>query len=135
MERHETVVLNLDESIVIIDRRAVERVSYHLSPVLPSRVGIMIIVLVLAAKVVGDQWCMVVVNGTTLIFRVDKLHDNVTQPGTVFQIQLSTEHPVTQIVEEIAALLFLLPVLPLTITVVVHKEHCRMIFKETIHIE
>ena len=70
MESHKTVVLHIDATVLVVDRRAIERVSHHLSPVLPSWIYAVVVVIVGTAYMVMDYRRVVVVNRTALVFGI-----------------------------------------------------------------
>ena len=123
MKGHKPIVLHLDITIAIINRREVERIAHHLSPMLPARTEIMVIEIVLSANMVLPSCIVVMVNRTALIFCIKIFEDQSLQPGAVFHVQLGSQHPVFKIVEQVTTLLLHVPFLAFAISVVVELEH------------
>ena len=72
-------------AIGIIERRAVERVAHDLSPVLPPRVEVVVVVDVHACNVVGNLSCTIVIDRTALVLGVDILEGQGVKPAAAFQ--------------------------------------------------
>lgn len=106
MERGEAVVLNGERAVVVVDRRAVERIAHYLSPMLPSGEDIMVIEVVSTADMLGASDGMVVIERSALVFGIEIFHDDVFQPRAVAQVEFSTEHPVLEVVEKVVVAFF-----------------------------
>lgn len=128
----EAVVTHLYGAVVVVYRRAVEWVAYHLSPMLPAGVDAMVVIVVHACDVVADVLRVVVVVRSALILRVYILEDEAAQPCAVLHVELGTEHHVLQIVHEVAALLPCVPLFALAVAVVVEQEHLAVVFEEVV---
>ena len=112
VEGHKAVVAHIYLPVVVIDGRPVERVAYHLPPVLPARVDIMIVIIVYSPDVVGYGLRVVVVYRATLILGVHIFEDDVAQPARVFEVEFRSEQHILHVVYEIATLFLHLPLLP-----------------------
>ena len=80
MESHEAVVFHLDRAIFVIDGRKIERIAHHLSPMLPARRDVMVVEIVATADMILEGRIVVMIDSTTLVFRIDIFEHNVTQP-------------------------------------------------------
>ena len=77
MQCHEAIILEVDDTIGVVDGRPIERIAHGLSPVLPTRVDVVVVEVVLTADVVGQRGRVVVIDGAALVLRVDVLEHHV----------------------------------------------------------
>ena len=82
----ETIVAYIEHAILIIYRRTIERIAYHLPPMLPSRIDAMVVVVVHASEMVRNIHRMVVIVRTALVLSIEIFEDDVTQPSAIFQV-------------------------------------------------
>ena len=87
MISYETVVSDINTSVIIINRRTIEWISYHLSPMLPSRIDAVVIIIISTRYMVSDTRCTVMIVRTTLIFGIEILQHHIFQPARILQIQ------------------------------------------------
>ena len=135
VEGHESGVLEVDDAVLVVDGRAVERVAHGLSPMLPTGVDVVVVVAVAAADVVGQRGRVVVVDGAALVLRVDILKHDVAQPRAILYVQLQAEQHVLQVVDEVATLLPDSPLVACSVAVVVELQHRRVVFEVFIDVE
>ena len=134
MPCYEAVVVDVQSSVGVVYGRTVERIAHHLSPVLIARIDAVVVIVVDAGYLVADVLRVVVVVGATLVFCVDVFGYDVAQPSAVFQFQFAAKHDVFKVVEEVAAMYALVPVVARAVAVVVDMEHLTIIFKEVVGI-
>ena len=134
MEGHESVVVNTYLIVGVIYRRAEQRVADDLSPMLPSGVGAVVIVVVGAGNVVADVLRAVVVVWTALVFRIEILEHDVSQPCAILDVHLCSEHHVFEAIHEVAAVLPCVPLLALSVAVIVEQEHLAVVLEEMVGI-
>ena len=67
----ESVALEQEVSVGVVDGSAVERIAYRLPPVLPAWFNVVVVVIVFAANVVGELGCAVGIDRTALVTRID----------------------------------------------------------------
>ena len=77
MPGHEAVVLHLDGVVIVIKRRDVKRIAHHLSPMLPTAVEVVVVVIIATAYLILDMAGLVVIHRTRLILRVKILHHDI----------------------------------------------------------
>ena len=135
MECHEAVVADVDDAVIVVERRAIERVADDLSPVLPSRVDVMVVVVVHASDVVGYGLRVVVINRTALVFGVHIFEDDIAYPSVVLEVEFHAEQHVLEVVNEIAAFLFHLPFFSFSVSVIVHQEKGGVVFEVFVDVE
>ena len=123
MEGSETVVLEFNRAVFIVQRRPVERIAHRLSPVLVAGKDVMVVKVVPSADMVRNGKGMVVVDRTALVFRVKIFKDNTVQPVIGLKTILETQHPVLEVIEQIAVPLLHLPFVALPVTVIIKLEH------------
>ena len=117
---YETVVSDINISVVIINRRTVEWISYHLAPMLPSRIDAVVIIIISTRYMVCDTRCTVMIVRTTLIFGIEILQHHIFQPARILQIQFEAQHDVLQRIHEETPFYFLIPVSPIRIVRLKH---------------
>ena len=71
MPRYEAVVVDVQLSVGVVYGRSVERIAYYLTPVLPTWIDAMIVIVVDTGYLVAYILRMVVVVRTALVFCVD----------------------------------------------------------------
>jgi hypothetical protein len=82
----ESVIFHLNPAIVVIERRKIERIARYLSPMFPSHQDIMVVVFIDASDVVWERRGTIVIDRTTLIFRIEILNDDILQPSDLTQL-------------------------------------------------
>ena len=95
----------------------------------------MIVIVVDTGYLVAYILRMVVVVRTALVFCVDVFGYDVVQPSSVLQFQFAAQHNVLQVVEEVAMMYALVPIVARTIAVVVDMEHLTVILEEMISVD
>ena len=98
MQGNEAVVLHLNRAVFIVNGREIKRVAHHLPPMLPASSNIVVVEIITTTDMILEGGIMVVINSTTLVFRIDIFEHDVAQPRTVFQIQFSTQQTVLEII-------------------------------------
>lgn len=132
---HESGVLQIKAAVGVVDGGAVERISHHLPPMLPARIDVVVVVVVTACDVVAHGGRTVVVDGAALVLGVQVLHHHVPEPGAVMEVQLQPQHDVFQVVEHEATVFLLVPLFPLSVAIVVHEEHLRVVIEIVVSVE
>ena len=74
------------------------------------------------------------IDGTTLIFRIEILHNNIIQPTELFQFQLCPQEHILEVVKNVATIFLRVPLITCPITIVIEQEHRRLVFEEMIEI-
>src|SRR5574344_125601 len=123
MPCHETVALEVEFVVVVVDRGTVEWVAEGLSPVLPSGFQEVVVVVVHTTDMVGDDIVSVRIDRTALVFCVDVFDHSIADPAEVLEVYVGSEHDVLERIEEITALLSFDDTILKTISVVVEMEH------------
>ena len=77
MPGHEAVVLHLDGVVFVIKRRDVKRIAHHLSPMLPTAVEVVVVVIIATAYLQANVVSLVVIHRARLILRVKILHHDI----------------------------------------------------------
>ena len=75
-----------------------------------ARIDAVVVIVVDAGYLVADVLRVVVVVGAALVFCVDVFGYDVAQPSSVLQFQFAAQHDVLKVVEEVAAMYALVPV-------------------------
>ena len=68
---------------------------------------------------VGYRPRVIVIDGATLILRIKIFCYEVPQPPTIFEVQLRAQHPVLEIIKQIAPTLLITPAAATAIAVIV----------------
>lgn len=126
----ETVILHLYLSICIIDWRTIERITHYLSPMLPASIVTMIVIIVHSSQMIRNIHCMIMVIWSTLIFGMDILQYNITNPSAIFDIQFRTQHHVLEGIHKEAMAFLALPLLSFAITIIIKHKHLTVILEE-----
>ena len=88
MESDETGATQFQGTVVVVYRRHIERMTEDLSPVCPSGIHVMVVVVVLATDMVGHGRSMVMIYGTTLVFTVKILKHHRLYGPLLFGMEL-----------------------------------------------
>ena len=76
--------------------------------------------------------CMIMVIWSTLIFGMDILQYNITNPSAIFDIQFRTQHHVLEGIHKEAMAFLALPLLSFAITIIIKHKHLTVILEEMI---
>ena len=125
----------MDAPVVIVDGRAIERIAHYLTPVLPTGIGAVVVVVIVAGDMVGDIHGMVVIERAALILGIEILYHHIMEPAAVLEIEFGTEHDVLEVIHIETAVLLHHILVALAIAVVVEHEHTRMVFKEVVGVK
>ena len=102
---------------------------------LPAGIKTVVIEIILSAYVVRNDLIMVMVHRATLVFGIEILKQNVIQPWGIHKTDLNAQLYIFQGIQEITTFLLDIPFRAFTISIIVHEEHGRMVFKEMVSIE
>ena len=58
-----------------------------------------------------------------LVFCIDVFENNVTKPSTVFEIELSSNEHIFEVVEGVATFLSCVPIIASSVAVVIEEKH------------
>ena len=86
VESLEAIVVEIYIAILIIYRRAEERITHGLSPMLPTWVNIVVVIVIIATNMVFITLRMVVIYWSTLIFTAYILYNHSFEPLMIFQL-------------------------------------------------
>ena len=123
MPGHKAIVGHPDTTIVIIERRTVERITHHLPPMLPACIEMVVVIVVAPHQMSVQISRMVVIDRSALILGIEILHDDSIEPRSSLEFQFCTKHHILEVVEEIAVVFLHIPLLSFAIAIIAEHEH------------